>query len=325
MKRSTLWTIIGVLIVALGGGGAFVATKNSNNNSVTVTSSSYTKYMKAGKNSAKKQLYQKAAKQFDKAYKIKPTKTAQNYHTQAKDLQLAISYAKNVKYSKGLTKAKKARDLKGGYKVMTDSATKLVSTLKEVKDNYDSEIKPLINKATQYMNDKNYDKAANTYTAILNLPYIGGNYYKKIRNQIEKKLTQAKKLAKESSNSKSSAANSSESTATSSTDTSNSSASSDSSSKNVISSSSNSEKSQDSNTTSKNEAAGSSHDDHVGGATVTLRDTQQIRNHLKSIGVDTAGYTPQDLIDIFRYAYDHGHTSIDEITKSDVKNASLSN
>ena len=52
---------------------------------------------------------------------------------------------------------------------------------------------------------------------------------------------------------------------------------------------------------------------------MTSRDVQQIRTHLDNLGESTAGWSPQDLINLFNYAYQQGHTTIDSITKDDVK------
>ncbi|MCT3475393.1 hypothetical protein EFR27_09595, partial [Lactobacillus delbrueckii subsp. bulgaricus] len=59
--------------------------------------------------------------------------------------------------------------------------------------------------------------------------------------------------------------------------------------------------------------------DKVGGSTVTSRDVQQIRTQLDNLGESTAGWSPQDLINLFNYAYQQGHTTIDSITKDDVE------
>jgi hypothetical protein len=79
-----------------------------------------------------------------------------------------------VKYASALNLAQKAQEQNGGYSVMTSQAKKLVKQLKAVKDNYDSEIKPLLNKAAKAMEDGDYDSAVSTYSSILDLPYING-------------------------------------------------------------------------------------------------------------------------------------------------------
>lgn len=52
---------------------------------------------------------------------------------------------------------------------------------------------------------------------------------------------------------------------------------------------------------------------------MTSRDVQQIRTQLDKLGESTAGWSPQDLINLFNYAYQQGHTTIDSITKDDVE------
>ncbi|MDD6387186.1 MAG: hypothetical protein PUG11_08030, partial [Lactobacillus equicursoris] len=76
-----------------------------------------------------------------------------------------------------------------------------------------------------------------------------------------------------------------------------------------------------SSSSSSNQAEGQSQssNDKVNGSTVTSRDTQQIRNQLDNLGVGSSGWSPQDLINLFRYASSQGHTTIDSITKSDVE------
>ncbi len=185
---------------------------------------------------------------------------------------------------------------------MTTQAKKLVKTLKAVLDNYQHEIKPLLKSAASDMTDGNYSDAASTYSKILDLPYINGAYYAKVRSEVKSLLKEAKSKSDDS-------------------DSSSSSSSKDSSSSSKSSSKDKASSSADSSSSSSNQAEGQSQssNDKVNGSTVTSRDTQQIRNQLDNLGVGSSGWSPQDLINLFRYASSQGHTTIDSITKSDVK------
>lgn len=304
MKKSTIWSIIVVAALALGGAGVFFYSSQQKQSQEQTANSSYSSHMQAGKEAVKAKKYSQAADEFDQAYQAKATAQAKNYQAQAENLADSIKLAKTtVKYASALNLAQKAQEQNGGYSVMTSQAKKLVKQLKTVKDNYDSEIKPLLNKAAKAMEDGDYDSAVSTYSSILDLPYINGAYYAKVRSNVKDLLKEAKSKQEDSSSSESS------------------SSSSDSSSSKASSSSSSSSSAASSSSSSSNQAEGSgtSNNDKVGGSTVTSRDIQQIRTQLDKLGESTAGWSPQDLINLFNYAYQQGHTTIDSITKNDVE------
>lgn len=304
MKKSTIWSIIVVAVLALGGAGVYFY--SSQQKQEQTANSSYSSHMQAGKEAVKAKKYSQAADEFDQAYQAKATAQAKNYQAQAENLADSIKLAKTtVKYASALNLAQKAQEQNGGYSVMTSQAKKLVKQLKAVKDNYDSEIKPLLNKAAKAMEDGDYDSAVSTYSSILDLPYINGAYYTKVRSNVKDLLKEAKSKQEDSSSSESSSSSSS----------------SDSSSSKASSSSSSSSSAASSSSSSSNQAEGSgtSNNDKVGGSTVTSRDVQQIRTQLDKLGESTAGWSPQDLINLFNYAYQQGHTTIDSITKDDVE------
>lgn len=304
MKKSTIWSIIVVAALALGGAGVYFY--SSQQKQEQTANSSYSSHMQAGKEAVKAKKYSQAADEFDQAYQAKATAQAKNYQAQAENLADSIKLAKTtVKYASALNLAQKAQEQNGGYSVMTSQAKKLVKQLKAVKDNYDSEIKPLLNKAAKAMEDGDYDSAVSTYSSILDLPYINGTYYAKVRSNVKDLLKEAKSKQEDSSSSESSSSSSS----------------SDSSSSKASSSSSSSSSAASSSSSSSNQAEGSgtSNNDKVGGSTVTSRDVQQIRTQLDKLGESTAGWSPQDLINLFNYAYQQGHTTIDSITKDDVE------
>lgn len=304
MKKSTIWSIIVVAVLALGGAGVYFY--SSQQKQEQTANSSYSSHMQAGKEAVKAKKYSQAADEFDQAYQAKATAQAKNYQAQAENLADSIKLAKTtVKYASALNLAQKAQEQNGGYSVMTSQAKKLVKQLKAVKDNYDSEIKPLLNKAAKAMEGGDYGSAVSTYSSILDLPYINGTYYAKVRSNVKDLLKEAKSKQEDSSSSESSSSSSS----------------SDSSSSKASSSSSSSSSAASSSSSSSNQAEGSgtSNNDKVGGSTVTSRDVQQIRTQLDKLGESTAGWSPQDLINLFNYAYQQGHTTIDSITKDDVE------
>lgn len=301
MKRKTLWSIVALVAAVLVGGGIFFASRKSN--STNDNSASYQTYMQAGKDAAQAKKYAKAADQFGQAYNVKATKTAKHYQDQAQNLADSVNLAKTTtKYQSAVNLAQKAQKQTGGYSVMTTQAKKLVKTLKAVLDNYQHEIKPLLKSAASDMTDGNYSDAASTYSKILDLPYIHGVYYAKVRSEVKSLLKEAKSKSDDS-------------------DSSSSSSSKDSSSSSKSSSKDKASSSADSSSSSSNQAEGQSQssNDKVNGSTVTSRDTQQIRNQLDNLGVGSGGWSPQDLINLFRYASSQGHTTIDSITKSDVE------
>ena len=303
MKKSTIWSIIVVAVLALGGAGVFFYSSQQKQSQKQMANSSYSSHMQAGKEAVKAKKYSQAADEFDQAYQAKATAQAKNYQAQAENLADSIKLAKTtVKYASALNLAQKAQEQNGGYSVMTSQAKKLVKQLKAVKDNYDSEIKPLLNKAAKAMEDGDYGSAVSTYSSILDLPYINGAYYAKVRSNVKDLLKEAKSKQEDSSSSESSSSSSS-------SDSSSSKASSSSSSSSSAASSS----------SNQAEGSGTSNNDKVGGSTVTSRDVQQIRTQLDKLGESTAGWSPQDLINLFNYAYQQGHTTIDSITKDDVE------
>lgn len=302
MKKSTILSIIVVAVLALGGAGVYFYSSQQKQSQEQTANSSYSSHMQAGKEAVKAKKYSQAADEFDQAYQAKATAQAKNYQAQAENLADSVKLAKTtVKYASALNLAQKAQEQNGGYSVMTSQAKKLVKQLKAVKDNYDSEIKPLLNKAAKAMEDGDYDSAVSAYSSILDLPYINGAYYAKVRSNVKDLLKEAKSKQEDSS---------------SSSESSSSASSSKSSSKESSSSSSSTASSSSSN---QAEGAGASNNDKVGGSTVTSRDVQQIRNQLDNLGESTAGWSPQDLINLFNYAYQQGHTTIDSITKDDVE------
>ena len=167
MKKSTIWSIVVVAVLALGGAGAYFYSSQQKQSQEQTASSSYSSHMQAGKEAVKAKKYSQAADEFDQAYQAKATAQAKNYQAQAENLADSVKLAKTtVKYASALNLAQKAQEQDGGYSVMTSQAKKLVKQLKAVKDNYDSEIKPLLNKAAKAMEDSDYDSAVSTYSKI---------------------------------------------------------------------------------------------------------------------------------------------------------------
>ena len=196
MKRKTLWTIIGIVAVAVLGGGFFYAQHQSSQNHSAAES--YLTYMNEGKQAAKSKKYAAAASKFASAYKVKATSEAKHCQSQAESLRDSVHLAKtSTKYASAIVLAQKAKNETAGYSVMTTQAGKLVKTLKRVKDNYDSEIKPLMKKADSSMSSGAYSAAVSTYASILDLPYINEVYYAKVRADVKEDLKEAKEKAKD--------------------------------------------------------------------------------------------------------------------------------
>ena len=58
----------------------------------------------------------------------------------------------------------------------------------------------------------------------------------------------------------------------------------------------------------------------VGGQAVTARVIAQVRDRLSAMGVSTASWSDQDVVNFMNSAAKNGHTTIDSYTQSDVNN-----
>lgn len=286
MKKSTIWTIVAVVIIAIGG-GVFYATQKANSNQVDA---SYNSAMQQGKDAVADKNYAKASSAFDKALGIKKTAQAKAYKGQADNMLSAISATKKGKYDDALTTVNNVVAANNGYAILTKQGRKLKTTIKDVQDNYENEIKPIFDNAKQAENDKQYLQAANQYQKVLDLPYINGQYYAKYQKQAKKGVDKNKKLADENDNGAGALTRS------------------------YRSSSNSAKQNQETGNAGKTgEGAVGNHKVH--GKTVTNSQISQLRKRVTKLGYDGMSFSPQDLIDLYRKS---GRSKPSKITKSDV-------
>lgn len=284
MKKSVIWSIIIAVIVIAGGG--FVFYNHESSNHTNVSTSAYATQMSQGKDAAKEEKYDDAADHFNRAYELKATSEAKTYAKQAENMSDAITYAKRAHYTTALTSVQKVIDAKAGYQVLTTKGKELKTTLTKVEENYENEIQPLQDAAQKAEANKDWQKAINNYEEILELSYINGKYYQAIKKDAEASIKADKKKLKEAKENKASAKSSTSSNAAS----------------------------------SSSDSRYSENDHTVNGSNVSLSTQDQIRNRLKALGISPNPWSPQDLINLYRYATTQGHKTPNDITKSDVEN-----
>lgn len=349
MKRSKLGVAITAFFITfLAVGCSNTSSNNSSNNS----SDKYTTYMNQGKDAASSQKYETAEEKFEDAHDVKATSKSKAYADQAGDMKDAKEEIREYEFKDALGELDKAANKTNGYSVMTKQASKLYKTIDKVQDHITHDINPLYKQAKLSYRDSDYQAAVESCDQILDLPYINGKYYKKVKKNVKhlRKVANAKLNGedvnddidtenldandddeattshKQSTSSKSSSSNSSK---TNSNTTSNSNQNS-SNSTNTQNSNEASKQSSHTNASSNNAANSnsntnsSSNSDNSGmminGQTVTGRVIAQTRNQLSSIGVDTSSWSDQEVVNFMRSAANNGHTTIDSYTKQDVEN-----
>lgn len=349
MKRSKLGVAITAFFITfLAVGCSNTSSNNSSNNS----SDKYTTYMNQGKDAASSQKYETAEEKFEDAHDVKATSESKAYADQAGDMKDAKEEIREYEFKDALGELDKAANKTNGYSVMTKQASKLYKTIDKVQDHITHDINPLYKQAKLSYRDSDYQAAVESCDQILDLPYINGKYYKKVKKNVKhlRKVANAKLNGedvnddidtenldandddeattshKQSTSSKSSSSNSSK---TNSNTTSNSNQNS-SNSTNTQNSNEASKQSSHTNASSNNAANSnsntnsSSNSDNSGmminGQTVTSRVIAQTRNQLSSIGVDTSSWSDQEVVNFMRSAANNGHTTIDSYTKQDVEN-----
>ncbi len=282
MKKSTMWTILVIVVIALGG-GIFYATQKSNSNQVDA---SYNSALQAGKDAVADKDYARASSSFEKAMGIKKTDQARAYKDQADNMLSAISSTKAGQYDEALTSVNSVIKQNQGYTLLIKQGHKLKTTIKDVQDNYEHEIKPIFAAATTAEDGKQYLQAIDQYQKILDLPYINGRYYSKYKKQAEKGVAANKKLADQNNNGAGSTYNN--------------------------------------NASGKNDTGnagktgeGAMGDHKVHGKTVTNKQITQLRKRVTKLGYDGMSFSPQDLIDLYRQS---GRSKPTKITKADVEN-----
>lgn len=349
MKRSKLGVAITAFFITfLAVGCSNTSSNNSSNNS----SDKYTTYMNQGKDAASSQKYETAEEKFEDAHDVKATSESKACADQAGDMKDAKEEIREYEFKDALGELDKAANKTNGYSVMTKQASKLYKTIDKVQDHITHDINPLYKQAKLSYRDSDYQAAVESCDQILDLPYINGKYYKKVKKNVKhlRKVANAKLNGedvnddidtenldandddeattshKQSTSSKSSSSNSSK---TNSNTTSNSNQNS-SNSTNTQNSNEASKQSSHTNASSNNAANSnsntnsSSNSDNSGmminGQTVTGRVIAQTRNQLSSIGVDTSSWSDQEVVNFMRSAANNGHTTIDSYTKQDVEN-----
>lgn len=349
MKRSKLGVAITAFFITfLAVGCSNTSSNNSSNNS----SDKYITYMNQGKDAASSQKYETAEEKFEDAHDVKATSESKAYADQAGDMKDAKEEIREYEFKDALGELDKAANKTNGYSVMTKQASKLYKTIDKVQDHITHDINPLYKQAKLSYRDSDYQAAVESCDQILDLPYIDGKYYKKVKKNVKhlRKVANAKLNGedvnddidtenldandddeattshKQSTSSKSSSSNSSN---TNSNTTSNSNQNS-SNSTNTQNSNEASKQSSHTNASSNNAANSnsntnsSSNSDNSGmminGQTVTGRVIAQTRNQLSSIGVDTSSWSDQEVVNFMRSAANNGHTTIDSYTKQDVEN-----
>jgi outer membrane murein-binding lipoprotein Lpp len=282
MKLRKLFTLFAAFAMTLGLAGC------SSNKQSSSQPSQYTTYMNAGIERVKDGDYDTAADKFEQAYDQKKTAKAKAYENQADDFADAQEDIQDYEFKDAKEALTDVINEDSGYHLMTSRATRLRRKIQTVIDNFQEDINPLRKQAKQEMADKQYSQAADTLQRILDLPYINGKYYKRVRRQVKNMLTEAQDAAKQNSNNTNSNNNTSSSTNTK------------------------------SYADGSNAANTSATDTTVGGQAVSMSGRGQIRSRLIDLGFDQSQFTDDQIIGIFRTAYANGHQSPADITAADV-------
>ncbi len=344
MKRSKLGVAITAFFITfLAVGCSNTSSNNSSNNS----SDKYTTYMNQGKDAASSQKYETAEEKFEDAHDVKATSESKAYADQAGDMKNAKEEIREYEFKDALGELDKAANKTNGYSVMTKQASKLYKTIDKVQDHITHDINPLYKQAKLSYRDSDYQAAVESCDQILDLPYINGKYYKKVKKNVKhlRKVANAKLNGedvnddidtenldandddeattshKQSTSSKSSSSNSN----TTSNSNQNSSNSTNTQNSNEVSKQSSHTNASSNNAANSNSNTNSSSNSDnsgmmINGQTVTGRVIAQTRNQLSSIGVDTSSWSDQEVVNFMRSAANNGHTTIDSYTKQDVEN-----
>lgn len=275
MKRFWIWLIALLALAGVGGGYWY-----SQQPRPAQPTDQYQTYLKQGQKAARQKHYSQAIKDFRAAYQVKATSYARTCRQQAQNLRDSNRQGLAGNYDAAISASQKAQ-AKSGYSVMRQDAQNLEKTLKDVQDNYENEIKPIFNQASDNEDQGNYEEAIDNYRQILKLPYINYKFYGKWKRQAQDKIQEDRQQRQK-------------------TDRDSQDTSSDSKTK-------------------KGHVAGAMGDHQVNGKTVTADQISQLRKRVGDLGYEPTSWSPQDLIDLYRQAASHGHNSIASITKKDVE------
>lgn len=297
MKFRKLFTLLAALAMTFSLAGCSSHKQN------TAKPSQYDSYMNAGITRVKDGRYDAAADQFEEAYEVKKTSKAKAYENQADDFADAQEDIADYEFKEAKNALTQVIAEDNGYHLLTSRATRLRRKMQTVLNHFRDDINPLRGQARQQMNAGQYSAAADTLQRILDLPYINGKYYKRVRKQVNKLLAQAKDQTQQNSTKDQTQQNSTNSSNTTSAPNNNPAA--------------NNSSTANSNNSS-NAAASSAADTTVGGQAVSMSGRGQIRGRLIDLGFDQSQFSDAQVIGIFRTAYANGHQSPAEITAADV-------
>lgn len=261
----------------------------SSKSSSSSSDARYARLMKQGKRQARQSKYAAAENSFEEAQDAKDTKTARAYAEQADHLAEAKADINEYEFSDAKEALAKAKNQANGYSVMTDRADDLHDTISTVVRRFKRDINPLKRDAKEAISEDDYQSAIADYQEILDLPYINGKYYRKVKKQVKRLLASAQEKAADQKQTTQSSSQSSTSSSTSSAQ---------------------------GNPSQGNKSAPAGY--VVGGQTVSMSARGQIRSRLTDLGYDQSQFTDDQVVGIFNTAYNNGHQSPAEITKDDV-------
>lgn len=285
MKFKKLFAVLAAVVMSVSVAGC-ANNSSSSKPAASQQSSRYDTYMQAGIASVKKADYDTAADKFEQAYEAKKTAKAKAYENQADDFADAQEDIADYEFKDAKHALTSVINEESGYQLMTSRATRLRRKIQTVIDNFQEDINPLRSQAKEEYANKQYSQAAATCERILNLSYINGKYYRRVRRQVTALQQRAQEAAEQAGQAAKSTT--SQSTTTGSYD----------------------------GSSSANSSA--SDDTTVGGQAVSMSGRGQIRSRLMDLGFDQSKFSDQQIIDLFRVAYNNGHQSPADITAADV-------
>lgn len=285
MKFKKLFAVLAAVVMSVSVAGC-ASNNSSSKPAASQQSSHYDTYMQAGIASVKKADYDTAADKFEQAYEAKKTAKAKAYENQADDFADAQEDIADYEFKDAKHALTSVINEESGYQLMTSRATRLRRKIQTVIDNFQEDINPLRSQAKEEYANKQYSQAAATCERILNLSYINGKYYRRVRRQVTALQQRAQEAAEQAGQAAKSTT--SQSTTTGSYD----------------------------GSSSANSSA--SDDTTVGGQAVSMSGRGQIRSRLMDLGFDQSKFSDQQIIDLFRVAYNNGHQSPADITAADV-------
>lgn len=283
MKFKKLFAVLAAVVMSVSVAGC--ASNNTSKPAASQQSRRYDTYMQSGIASVKKADYDTAADKFEQAGDVKKTAKAKAYENQADYFADAQEDIADYEFKDAKHALTSVINEESGYQLMTSRATRLRRKIQTVIDNFQEDINPLRSQAKEEYESKQYSQAAATCERILNLSYINGKYYRRVRRQVTALQQRAQEAAEQAGQA---AKSTTQSTTTGSYD----------------------------GSSSANPSA--SDDTTVGGQAVSMSGRAQIRSRLLDLGFDQSKFSDQQIIDLFRVAYNNGHQSPADITAADV-------